>query len=318
MKVVTFGEALFRFSTERGVRLLDAQEMDFYLGGSEFNIAANLKSLGIETEWVSALPDGKIGELMREKISQTGVLTSHVTTMKNGRPGWYLMESGAAPRPDSVVGRFASSFADQAKFTFDWKKILSGAEAFHTSGITAGLSRPLTQEVKKAMKAARAVKIPVSYDFNFRKNLWTIEESVKRQKDLLPLIDILFCSQSDLDLYFGKKASLKSIFAATSAEIIILTERNTEETSYGVKIITRNERFSSTSHRIHLIDRIGVGDSLAAGFLSCWLKTKDIKKSAEWGALSGALKYGIKGDIAFLKRTELETLLNEGYRGIQR
>ena len=318
MKVVTFGEALFRFSTDRGVRLSSATEMDFHLGGSELNIAGNLKSLGLDVEWVSSLPDGKTGELMRGKISLAGVQTSNVTSIKNGRPGWYLMESGAAPRPDIVLGRFASSLADQAKFSYDWKKIFSTANAFHTSGITAGLSRPLTQEVKKAIKAARALKIPVSYDFNYRKNLWTIEESVKRQKDILPLIDILFCSQSDLDLYFGKEASPKAIFAGTSAEMIVLTERNADETTYGLKVLTRKENYTSKVHRIHLIDRIGVGDSMAAGFLSSWLKTKDLKTSAEWGALAGALKYGIKGDMALLQSNEIESLLTEGYRGIQR
>lgn len=318
MKVVTFGEALFRLSSERGVRLPDANEMDFYLGGSELNIAANLKSLGMESEWVSSLPDGKTGQLMRDQISKLGIANSHVTTIKNGRPGWYLMESGAAPRPDVVLGRFASSLAEETKFSFDWKKILSTASLFHTSGIAAGLSRPLTIEVKKAMKAAKALKLPVSYDFNFRKNLWTIEESVKRQKDLLPLIDILFCSQADLDLYFGKKASLKSIFGETSAEIIVMTERNSDETSYGLKVVTRKETITSASHRVHLIDRIGVGDSMAAGFLFSWLTNKNVKAAAEWGALCGAMKYGIKGDMAKLRSEEVATLLDSGYKGIQR
>jgi 2-dehydro-3-deoxygluconokinase len=260
MKVLTFGEALFRLSTERGERFPQADKMDFHLGGTELNIAANLKSLGIDTEWVSCLPGGRTGELMRERIETLGIDIPHVATIANGRPGWYLMESGASPRPDVVLGRFASSLADQVSFPFDWKKILEGADLFHTSGVAAGLSESMTSEVKKAMEASRAKKIPVSYDFNFRKHLWTLEESVKRQKALLPYINILFCSLTDLELYFGKDFKIGHIFENYPVEQLILSERNAEETTYGIKVVTRTQTFSSLQHRVHLVDRIGIGD----------------------------------------------------------
>lgn len=318
MKVVTFGEALFRLSTERGERFPLADQMDFYLGGTELNIAANLRSLGIETEWVSCLPGGKTGELMREKIESLGVSIPHVPTIANGRPGWYLMESGAAPRPDVVLGRFASSLADQNSLPFDWKKIFEGTYLFHTSGVASGLSETMTAEVKKAMEAAKARKIPVSYDFNYRKHLWTVEESVKRQKDLLPLINILFCSLSDLELFFGKDVKVKNLFEQFPLELIVLTERNAEETSYGISVVTKTETISSFQHRVHLVDRIGIGDSMAAGFIASLLTEKNVSKAAEWGALAGAMKYGIKGDMALLRPSEIEGILSQGYRGISR
>lgn len=318
MKVLTFGEALFRLSTERGDRFPLADKMDFYLGGTELNIAANLCSLGVEAEWVSCLPGGKVGELMRERIEDLGIDISHVPTIANGRPGWYLMESGAAPRPDVVLGRYSSSLADQHSLPFDWKKILEGTNLFHTSGVASGLSETMTAEVKKAMETARAKKIPVSYDFNYRKHLWTVEESVKRQRELLPFVNILFCSQSDLELFYGKDAPAKTLFEQTQAEIIILTERNADETTYGIKVVTRSSTYSSTQHRVHLVDRIGIGDSMAAGFLASFIVDRNIEKAAEWGALAGAMKYGIKGDMALLRPAELESILSQGYRGISR
>ncbi len=318
MKVLTFGEAIFRLSTARGERFPQADLMDFYLGGTELNIAANLKSLGVETEWVSCLPGGKTGELMRERIVSLGIDISHVPTIANGRPGWYLMETGAAPRPDVVLGRFASSLAEQNSFPFDWKKILNGSQLFHTSGVSAGLSESMTLEVKKAMETARSMKIPVSYDFNYRKHLWTAEESVRRQKDLFPFINYLFCSMTDLELFFGKDVQFKNIFEKYPVELIILTERNADETTYGLKVVTRSNSHSSQQHRIQLIDRIGIGDSMAAGFIVSWLKDKDIAKAAEFGAIAGAMKYGIKGDMALLRHNEIESVLTQGYRGISR
>ena len=318
MKVVTFGEALFRLSTERGERFPQADKMDFHLGGTELNIAANLKSLGVETEWVSCLPGGRTGELMRERIESLGIDISHVPTIANGRPGWYLMESGASPRPDVVLGRFASSLADQTSFPFDWKKILDRVNLFHTSGVAAGLSESMTNEVKKAMETAKTKKIPVSYDFNYRRHLWTVEESVKRQKDLLPFINILFCSLSDLELFFGKDFKVKSIFENYPVEFLVLTERNADETTYGISLVTKNETHSSLHHRVHLVDRIGIGDSMASGFLASLLTDKDPAKAVEWGALAGAMKYGIKGDMALLRPGEIESVLTQGYRGISR
>ncbi len=318
MKVLTFGEALFRLSTERGERFPQADKMDFHLGGTELNIAANLRSLGVKTEWVSCLPGGRTGELMRERIEALGVDISNVPTIANGRPGWYLMESGASPRPDVVLGRFASSLADQTSFPFDWKRILDGSNLFHTSGVTAGLSETMTNEVKKAMETARAKKIPVSYDFNYRKHLWTVEESVKRQKALLPFINILFCSLSDIELFFGKDFKISNIFDQYPVELLILTERNADETSYGIKVVTKSETFSSLHHRVHLVDRIGIGDSMASGFLASWIADKNIAKAAEWGALAGAMKYGIKGDMALLRPAEIEGILSQGYKGISR
>lgn len=318
MKVVTFGEALFRLSTERGDRFPMTDKMDFYLGGTELNIAANLKSLGIETEWISCLPGGKVGELMRERIEALGIEISHVPTIANGRPGWYLMESGAAPRPDVVLGRYASSLADQTLLPFDWKKILERVSLFHSSGVAAGLSEKMTSEVKKAMEVARSKKIPVSYDFNFRRHLWTLEESIRRQQELLPFITVLFCSLSEIEQSLGKGATPQDFFAKYPAEVIVLTERNADETSYGVRVVTRNSTYSSAQHRVHLVDRIGIGDSMAAGFLASWLSDKNIEKAAEWGALAGAMKYGIKGDMALIRPLEIESILSQGYRGISR
>lgn len=318
MKVLTFGEALFRLSTERGARFPLADKMDFYLGGTELNIAANLQSLGVETEWVSCLPGGKVGELMRERIEDLGINISHAVTIANGRPGWYLMESGAAPRPDVVLGRYASSMADQTSLPFDWKKILERVDLFHTSGVAAGLSEKMTAEVKKAMEMAQSKKIPVSYDFNYRRHLWTMEESIRRQKELLPYINILFCSQTELDQCMGKSVEPQTVFEQYPVELIVMTQRTPDELHYGIKVISRTNQYTSALHRVHLVDRIGIGDSMAAGFLGSWLTDKNTEKAAEWGALAGAMKYGIKGDMALLRPAEIDSLLGQNYRGISR
>lgn len=322
MKVLTFGETLFRFSTLKGERLLHSHQLNFYLGGTELNIAANLSSLGVPSGWVSCLPDGMTGELIRDRIRELSVDISRCETIPGGRAGWYLVESGAEPRPDVVLNRNASSFSEVKIFPFNWEEILKGTLLFHTSGITAGLSVELTEEVKRAMTAARKKNILVSYDFNYRKNIWTMEESIKRQMPLLPLVDILFCAESDLELFFQKdpkSSDYAKVFDSCPAlKYIVISTRSSDETEYGLKVVARSRIHQSRKYNIQKIDRIGVGDSMAAGFLAGLLKKDDLEEACEWGALAGAMKYGIKGDMALLKEREITTVLKSGVKGIIR
>lgn len=317
MKVTTFGECLFHLSTIKGERLHNAQKLNFYLGGSELNIAANLKTLGVNSEWISKIPDGLTGELIQDKIQQLGLSLNHLESIKKGRPGFYLSESGATPRPDLVTGRYQSSLGDLTHFNFDWEKILDSSDYFHTSGITAGLSPALTDEVKKAMEVSKKKKIQVSYDFNYRKNIWSVEESVKRQQAILPLVDILFCSQKDLDLFF-QDSTPAEIFKKTQLKMIVMSKRNSQETSYGIEVYTPQKKYSSQDYQITNLDRIGVGDSMAAGFLAGLIQSQDTQVASDWGALAGAMKYGIHGDMALLKKHEITEILSHGLKGVIR
>lgn len=317
MNVTTFGEALFRFSSPKGERLATTQTLDFRVGGTELNVAANLHSLGYESSWVSSLPDGLVGELLRDRISALGVSLKHVETIPQGKPGWYLVEPGSAPRADVALGRWASSLAEAKDFSFDWKKILQGQSLFHTSGVMSGLSSRTGQEVLKAMQAAKAAGIPVSYDFNYRKNLWTTEEAKKRQQPLLSSVDFLFCGSRDLELFFGSADPMKA-FNATSAHTLIMGWRSSDETEYGVDVVTHENHYSSRRHRVENIDRIGVGDSMTAGFLAAFLEHGEHARAAEFAAAAGALKYSIKGDMALLKKHEVAALATDGYQGVKR
>lgn len=320
MSILTFGESLFRLSTIKGERLRSASSLNFHLGGTELNIAANLASLGVEAAWVSLLPDGLTGELIKEKIQSLGV-KAHTKTIPSGRPGWYLHEAGSAPRADVVYHRSASSLAEVKAFDFDWKNLLEGKKVFHTSGVTCGLSDDLKSEIEKTMMAAREKKILVSYDFNYRKNIWSIEDFCQKQKSLLPLIDILFCSESDLHLFFGKDIKSEDyspIFQNSGVKYLVINQRSADESQYAIKVVSKDQVKISKSYQFQSLDRIGVGDSMAAGFLASYLENQDLAQAVEWASAAGVLKYGILGDMACLRRREIEELIQNGSKGIIR
>jgi 2-dehydro-3-deoxygluconokinase len=309
--IKTFGEALLRFSTKAGERLRSASQLDFHLGGTELNIAANLRSLGVEADWVSVIPEGPTGELVIDRARAFGLpLTHH--SRANGSVGWYLLETGSRPRPDQVISRNSSVLAS-CEFNFDWNKIFNGSSVFHTSGVTAGISESCTREVEKAMLAAKKVGSLVSYDFNYRSSIWSLEESVKRQKPLLKNIDVLFCGAKEIETYFGGEP-----FRGTTLQQVVMVERDLGERNYKVEILTPDSRTQSRTIEIDNVDRIGVGDSMIAGYWAAKLTGKSLEETANFAAACGALKYSIKGDAALLKRAEVEALLNEGYKGIRR
>lgn len=321
MDVVTFGEAIFRTATRAGERLEDTHNLNFYLGGTELNLAANLQALGISTKWVSALPQGLTGELILNQVRKLGIDTSSCVTANSSQVAWYMMESGAPPRPDIVFHRNSSALGYESAFSFDWKKILSGARVFHSSGVTCGLSKTLTSEIKNVIKIARNSKVLVSYDLNYRKNIWSLEEFVARQKDFVTEIDILFCSRSDLKLFFGdnfEESNFANVFSKSKAQVLVMSQRSDDNRQYGIEVVSREGRFTSEQHQIQSIDRIGVGDSMAAGFFKKYLENADLQQAANWGALCGALKYGIVGDMALLKTSEVQRILDTPHTGIYR
>jgi 2-dehydro-3-deoxygluconokinase len=316
--LVTFGESLFRSVTARGERLANASQLGFYLGGTELNVAANLQALGVSTKWVSCLPQGLTGELIRDRVNALGVDTSGCKYASGTRVGWYLMEAGAAPRPDVVYHRNASAMAGETEFAFDWPSILSGARVFHTSGIACGISKALTQEISRIADECERLDVHFSYDLNFRRNIWSLEESIARQKSLVPRARILFCSDSDLKLFYGDDYDFKKVFANSKTEILVMSQRSEDQLEYGIEVVTRAGRFTSKRHLVSMIDRVGVGDAAASGFFKVYLTTGDLQVAAETAALCGALKYGITGDMSLVRASEIERILAQPHSGIVR
>ena len=315
---VAFGESLFRSVTERGERLASAQELGFYLGGTELNVAANLRALNAPALWVSSLPQGPTGELIRERVNALGVDTRFCKTASSSRVGWYLMESGASPRPDVVFHRNASAMADETDFTFDWSQILKDQSVFHTSGVTCGISKALSAEIIQIAELCERIGVTFSYDLNYRKNIWSIEDSVARQRAIVPRAKILFCSDADLKLFYGDDYDHGKVFAQSKTEILVMSQRSADQRDYGIEVVTREASFKSKRHQVTDIDRIGVGDAAAAGFFKVYLSGSDLQLAAEWSALCGALKYGIKGDMSLVRASEIERVMSQPQTGIVR
>src|SRR6266480_1694997 len=200
MDLVTFGEAMVRLSPPAGERLDDARRFDVHVGGSELNVAVAAARLGLRTRWVSRLAETPLGRLIARRAGEAGVDLSHVLWAEGERVGLYFVDGDAVryDRADSAMSRLAPGVVD-------WPRALDGARWFHLSGITPALSTGAAAATVEALAAAKRAGggLTVSYDLNYRPQLWTAERAREVQEPFLGQVDVLITNQEDPRILFG-------------------------------------------------------------------------------------------------------------------
>lgn len=321
--VVCFGETLLRLSPACGTPLAQAERLDLDVGGAETNVAAALGSLGRSTRMLTALPDSALGRRARAAMRGAGVDTRFVGTAA-GRMGIYYFEPPAGPRPGHVLyDRAGSAFAEAAPEQFDFAAALDGAALLHVSGITPALGPNGCALAEAAVAAAEAAAVPVSFDGNFRANLWAAWACDPRER-LLPLVEqasVLFGNHRDISLLLGheftgegaerRREAAEAAFAAfPRLETIASTSRQVIDAGHhrlAARVDRRDDHWQTDELPITgIVDRIGTGDAFAAGVLHRLLAGAGAREAAESGLALAALKHGISGDMTLLDPAEID------------
>jgi 2-dehydro-3-deoxygluconokinase len=335
--VVTFGEAMLRMVPQNDLRLEQAQAFNVTAGGGELNVAVGVSRLGFKSAWVSRLPENAMGRMVLGKVREQGVDSSQVIMSKDGRCGIYFLEQGASPRAAAVLYDRADSAISRIKpGEVAWNEALSGVKYFHVSGITPALSKSAAEVTKEALSAAKKCGCTVSYDLNYRSKLWTPAEARTCQEPLMENVDLLITTEEDTKVVFGIEApkgtdeKFTSVDAASYREVsrqlaakfgfkgVAVTLRQNKSVWFndwwGLYYDTRSKTFfEAPKYELEIVDRVGAGDSFAAGLLSGLLiKPGDYDHAIRFAVATSALKHTIVGDFALVNRTEVETLMKGG------
>jgi 2-dehydro-3-deoxygluconokinase len=311
--VVTFGETMLRLSPPGRERLALTTALDVHVGGTESNVACALAQLGTPASWVSRLPENALGRLVVARLRQAGVDTSGISWSEDGRLGLYFVEHGSDPRPTRVLyDREGSSFAVLNPDEFDWPDILDGSRIFHTTGITLALGPGPRRALFDAAENARGAGVLVSFDLNYRANLWSREQAERAYREVLPLVDVLFCGAAELARLLDSEAGpLRDLILRSREEWglgrVILTARSGGSVSYAT-LGGGEELLESREHAPRVLDRFGAGDAAAAAFLHSLIMNKDERYAVELAAAASALQHTLPGDIASFTLDELEGL----------
>lgn len=340
-RTVTFGEIMLRLTPPGFERLLQSPSLHATFGGGEANVAASLAAFGLPATFVTILPqanplaDAAIGELRR-----CGVDTSHIARSA-GRMGIYFLETGASQRASRVVyDREGSAFA-LASAKIDWPCVLKDAGWFHVTGITPAVSEAAACLAIEAARAARGMGITVSCDLNFRKNLW---KWGKKASELMPQLvqhsDVLIANEEDIqkalgiaadvDVHAGvlDRAGYRGLTEAVLSEYghlrgIAVTLRESKSASHNVWSACLHDGsdflLSRTYDIAHIVDRVGAGDSFAAGLIYGMQTGLGSQGALDFATAASCLKHSVPGDINRVSVDEVKTLLaGDGSGRVQR
>lgn len=338
-RVITFGELMVRLQPYNYERFVQADHLEFTFGGGEANVAVSLANYGVDSAYVTKLPAHAIGQAAVNSLRRYGVDTSLITR-GGDRVGIYYNEKGASQRASvCIYDRAHSAIAEATGADFDWDRIFDGADWFHFTGITPALGPNVAAICKDACEAAKARGITISCDLNYRGKLWTREEARKCMTELCSYVDICIANEEDAKDVFGIEAEATDITAGELNRAGYMSVARQLADRFGFKkvAITLRESISasdnnwsamlydgkdycfSKTYRLHIIDRIGGGDSFAGGLIYSLLNGKDTQTALEYAVAASALKHSIEGDFNLVTLSEVEKLAGgDGSGRVQR
>jgi 2-dehydro-3-deoxygluconokinase len=328
LRVVTFGEAMIRLTPPGNERLERTISLDVTIGGAELNTAIGLQCLGIRSSWVSVLPDNGPGRMIARAARANGVDTSgiHWVNEDEGRAGLYFLEEGVDPRPSAVTyDRKSTAIANVRSGSFDWKQLLTGASAFHLSGITLAVSATARAEAMEAVRVANSLGVPVSFDLNYRSKLWSEADARDAFVAIIPKVDILFASRGGLNTFFGIQGSHEEVLRAAIDKLGVAAVTLTRKRAKGSRRLRLQSLalgqsgvlVSSEWREVEVIDRLGGGDAFAAGFIAGYLDNPQaLSRAVQLGAAASALKHTMPGDFLCATREEIEAAMATSDSGV--
>jgi 2-dehydro-3-deoxygluconokinase len=312
LEVVTLGEAMIRLSPPSYKRLEQATTLDLNIGGAELSVAVGVSRLGVSSSWVTKVPTGPLGRLIVNKARELNVDVSHVVWSDEGRAGVYYLEFGAAPRASSVIYDRKYSAASTLKpGEIDWS-FLKGVSLFHTTGITPALSTTCRDATLEAIDSAKKTGCKVSLDVNYRAKLWSAKEAEATLTPMAENTDILITTDEDALRVWNMKGSPEEIITALKDKfqipVVAITIREVVtvlRNRWSSMVIADKIYKSKRVYDVEIVDRLGAGDSFAAGFIYGHLKG-DLQMGVDYGDAMAAFKHSIPGDCNYMSKDEIE------------
>jgi len=334
-KIITFGEIMLRLQPENYKRFGQADRFEATYGGGEANVAVSLACFGLDASFVTKLPDNDLGRAAAGSLRKLGVDVSNIA-WGGKRLGIYFLEKGASQRPSKVVyDRAGSSIAEAIPADFDWENIFAGADWFHFTGITPAVSDGAAELCRLACVAAKVQGLTVSCDLNYRKNLWSREKAGAVMAGLMPYVDVCVANEEDAGDVFGIKAGstdvesgtlsregyedvakkLRQRFGFKRVAITLRGSISASDNRWAAMLLDGDNAYFSREYPIHIVDRVGGGDSFCAGLIYGLLTGKDAAAALEFAVAASCLKHSIEGDFNLATAAEVEALVKGGGSG---
>lgn len=341
MKFLTFGEVMLRLKAPGHERFFQSPMLEATFGGGEANVAVSLANYGMDAAFLTVLPRNDIAKACVRELRGLNVDTARIL-YGPGRMGIYYLEGGANQLPSKVVyDREYSAISLAKPGDIDWEQAFAGVDWFHITGITPAISESTMELSIEAVKEARARKITVSCDLNYRKNLWKYGRGAGEiMREIAKYVDVAIANEEDVqksleittdvvvesgELDRGKYKALgdKVLAQYPNMRLIAITLRESKsaDTNGWAACLNDGERFyESRQYLINdIIDRVGGGDSFAGGLLYGLNTYPDKQQALEFAVAASCLKHSILGDYNRVNVSDVEKLMGgDGTGRVQR
>ena len=327
-RIVTFGEIMMRLNPEGYLRFVQAGAFEASYAGGEANVAVSLANYGMDAAFVSKVPAHEIGQCAVNALRKYGVDTSKM--VRGGdRLGIYFVEKGASQRASKVIyDRANSAIALAKKDEFNWEEIFKGADWFHFTGITPALGGEMPAACLEACKAAKKLGVKISCDLNYRKKLWSTAEAQKVMSELMPYVDVCIANEEDAKDVFGIEAEntdlnagkvndagyvsvaqkLTERFGFEKVAITLRSSISASDNEWGAMLYSDGKAYFSPKYLVHIVDRVGGGDSFGGGLIYSLLSEYDEQKAINFAVAASCLKHSIEQDFNLVSVSEVENL----------
>jgi len=329
-KYITFGEVMLRLKSPNLEKFFQSPLLEATFGGGEANVTVGLARFGLNVAYISVIPNNPIGDACIGELRRQGVDTSSIVR-KGDRLGIYFLETGANQRPSKVIyDRSHSAIVEAKTGDINWDRVFDKATWFHITGITSAISLSASELSLEAVKKAREKGITVSCDLNYRGKLWKYEKSAPEvMSELVKYTDIVIGNEEDCQKSLGVKVDIDIESGKLQAEKyreltdkilklypnikkIALTLRESHSANYNgwsAGLNNRKEFLISKKYEIHnIVDRVGAGDTFAAGFIYGLNNLNSDKEALEFAVAASCLMHSIPGDLPLLSVEEVKSL----------
>ena len=330
VRTVCFGEIMLRLSPPGFERLFQSPVLHATFGGGEANVAVSLAQFGFDSGYVTRLPANPVGDAALKVLRAEGVSVEHV--VRGGdRLGIYFAETGASQRPSTVIyDRSHSAIAELQPGSVPWHDVFEGAAWFHFTGITPAVSRSAADCTREALQAARRAGVRVSVNLNYRRKLWSEREARETMRPLMSLVDVVIANEEDLQAVLGidvpqvdvtsgdlsadryREAAERVVqeFGVKHVAVTLRESLSASDNAWSGVLLDATTRHFHQSQRyvVRLVNRIGGGDSFAAGLIFGLATGRESDASLRFAVAASALKQTIPGDFNHVTVNEVERL----------
>ena len=336
MKVLSFGEILLRLASPGYTKLFQKDSLDATFCGGEANVAVSLANYGVQSEFLTVVPNNAVGYASLNSLRYFGV-NIEKSFFKNGRMGLYYLEKGASQRPSKVIyDRAFSAIALADPSDFDWDSLFDGVTWFHWTGINPALSDNMIQICEQGCRKAKEKGITISCDLNYRKNLWSPEKAQKIMSSLIQYVDVCIANEEDADKVLGIKAPNNNVelgqlnksgyeyvakeicnrFGCKKVAITLRESINASHNGWSGMLYDRSGTVNYSAHYdVDIVDRMGGGDSFTGAIIYSLITGKSDKSAIEFAVAASCLKQSIEGDYNRVTVNDVENLVNNGGNG---